>query len=261
MLRVPGKVDGIPLFFALFLGAFAILPSVLGGWVGLLLGGLLGVPAGWFAWMCIPSSATLDAEGLTFRKKLRTQRVLWSEVVALGTGFGEPGTLLVRLNHEAAFDHQVPASDAIPKKKLLQHALEHWKAAGGDGTTFDVTQTFLESTRQLRQGVEKLAEIQNDTSCEVREERDPELVLVVKATSRTPAGMTSAIRRVVESALTGLRYNPEFSGEIRLSLITTELPPVLLGPSFEKVVEQLDSDFSKRGITASGGRPLRFTLR
>jgi hypothetical protein len=261
---------------------------------------LFGGFAALFAIECIPTWIEMDERGLRFRKKLRVERIQWAEVAALGTSIPSeisPGELLVRLTPEACatrkhadpdsmFHVSVPAVEALPQAKLLEEARRRWEDAGGSGNVFDLLGEFFEAGRTLRKGVETLLEIQrranpetaaaldrmkgrtptppkadDDVYCTMLHVRgDDALLFVIVAGSDDLDALAATIRDAADHLVREHRYNPEFGGEIRISLVPDLTPNTdELRAHMDRLTEDLARTFAARGVVATFGRSIRLS--
>lgn len=322
-LRVEGEPHPVPLVFGTFFTLLAL------GFVGIAIFAdalALGLVAGAFfgglgvwAWLeCIPPRIELDTEGLSFRKKLRKGRVLWTEVAALGTSIPSevsPGSLLVRLTPEACaargkleagkmYHFDIPATEACRQEQLLEQAVARWELAGGDGSVFDVLGELRTAGRQLAKSAKTLLELQRQANPEAAAALDamrgiapprkgPEVVaLSASVTDGGPPGVPddiycavmhvraetgdlffcvvaggedleqlgATIRRVVERLVREHRFNPEFGGELEISLVPDLTPDTAaLKSRMNALVAEIEAGFQRSNVVATQARPIRLT--
>lgn len=213
-----------------------------------------------FAIECIPTWIEMDEHGLRFRKKLRVAEVQWTEVEALGTSIPSeisPGELLLRLTPDACatrkgadpdsmFHVSVPALEDFPQAKLLEAARVRWEAAGGRGAAPAAAAPTAD----------------DDVYCTTLHVRgdDDRLCFVIVLGGEDPDALVSTIRRTVDHLTREHRYNPEFGGEIRISLVPDLTPNTEgLRARMDLLTEELGRTLAERGVVATFGRPIRLS--
>lgn len=266
--------------------------------IGLVIVLIFGLLCGLFALECIPPWVELDDSGIRFRVKLQVRSVAWNEIAALGTGLANeehPGSLLVRLTAEACdkrgfvrkdamFHYDVPAVPSCRQDELLPLVLGYWQFHGGSGETFTLMGMFLQSSRDLRKAATDLAELQrranpglphaiamqtaakstgeDDVYCSVLHVRSPRGALffcVIAGSDRLDA-LTSTIGSTVERLVREHRFNPEFEGEIQISLVPDLTPKTsALETRMDEFVPALEERLAKSGQRATGGNPIRIS--
>lgn len=197
------------------------------------------------------------------------------------------------VRREAMFHHDVPAVPSCRQEELLELAVEHWQSHGGSGETFTMMGALLQSTKDLRKAAEDLVELQRRANPgtaafmdAMREARGPRATAVqtsavspnddvycsilhvknsagglffcIVAGSDRLDALTSTIGATVERLAREHRFNPEFEGEIQISLVPDLTPKTeALVTRMEEFVPALERKLAKSGLGATGGRPIR----
>jgi hypothetical protein len=257
-LRLHGEVHPVPLVFAVLFGCLALVGAVLALAgdtlsVGVVVFVIFATLAVLFALECIPPWVEIDAGEIRYREKLRKGRVRYAEIRALGIGLENEenaGSLLVRLTdaacaergivrRDASFHVSIPAVPSCRQKELLERAVARWQEAGGSGETFSLLEDFLESGRSLRRAASDLMQLQadDDVYCSVLHVKNDSggLFFCIVAGSERLEDLAHTIRHTAERLVREHRFNPEFGGEIQISLVPD------LTPNTSALKERMDS--------------------
>lgn len=293
-LRLDGELHPVPFVFAILFSCLTLIGLALalfgdGLVVGVVVSLIFGTLAVLFALECIPPWVELDDSGIRYREKLRTDRVSYDEIQALGTGLENaehPGSLLVRLTEDACrrrgilrrdamFHISIPAVPICRQNELLEIAVERWKDSGGAGTTFSLIEEFFETGATLRKASQDLLELQrqanpvtaageatssdDDIYCSILHVRNDSggLFFCIVAGGDRLDALVITIRDTAERLLREHRFNPEFSREIQVSLVPDLTPDTpALKARMDELVTSLAGD-PRRALRISWahGRP------
>jgi hypothetical protein len=153
----------VPLVFTLIFGLLALglsgVALLIREPMAMVLDSVFIALTAFFAWHLIPGRIELDERGITWRRKLRTQRVEWTEVQQLTTGLAlgdeMTGWVTIHLTNTAAGLRgglpllSVHSVTGMQQEELLERMKGLWKAAGGSGSTGTIGDVMRETTDQL----------------------------------------------------------------------------------------------------------------
>lgn len=262
----------VPVVFGT-LFALAGLGCVLGfaftGAVGLLLGtGFFFSLLGFIAWHGLPVRIVLDERGVTWRRKVRTQHVAWSEIASLSTGLeaeGFAGWVTLRLTHTGAGLRKgtpqlsVPAVEDVPQRELVKLIRERWEAAGGSGETRTLVDDLRETTRDLATMGHAIEQLARGEPVEPLRPPVPfrvELGSRVKVTSDAddPIALYSTLWAAGLAQAREQRFNPAFTGALEFVLTTPRTP--VLDEQLQKLASHLAAECERVGLRTTGDEPI-----
>jgi len=283
-VRVTAKAELVPWVGAVLfsLVAVSMVPLLVGG------SAVIGAPFvlffGAFAvafWIeLLPRWIELDEEGLRSRKKFRIERIPWRDVSAVGVlrvTLGGPGRLLVKLTIEACvargipndgrpFDLALDAFAELPQDRLLAMTLAHWRRAGGDGARLDLRPSHTRDPQQrgAPDRVDRVAAPSTESfSAVIHAVKDDgrAFVVVIIGAERTDAVTTTA-RQSCRIVVDEQRFNPNFSGEVRIALVPDSTPnTVELHAEMDGLVADLEAELARSGRMTTDGSPIRLSWR
>lgn len=193
---------------------------------------------------------------------------------------------------DGLYQLEVPAVPTCRQSELLELAVEHWESHGGSGETFTLMGALLQSAKDLRKVATDLVEIQrranpgaaafmdamhdaraesvetsapvasDDVYCSILHVKNPEggLFFCIIAGSDRLDALTATIRSTAQRLAREHRFNPEFGGEMQISLVPDLTPKTkALEERMDAFVPELEANLAKAGLGATGGHPIRIS--
>jgi len=273
-LTLRDDVHPVPAVLGSILALFGIVVLALGGWGVVIPAAVLLGLASFFAWHCIPSRIDLDAQAITWREKLTTRRVEWTEVDHLSTGLEAEefaGWVTLYLTKTATGRRGVPvlsvrAPAHTPQKELLVLMRQRWEAAGGSGETTDLMQEMKRTTADLVTASKSVVQLVRGEkpdplvpparfSVEAPfDDRGQQLVRLT-TTSDDPLAISPGAWDAGLAQAREQRFNPAFKGELEFVLTTPQTPE--LQQLMDELCKKLSAELERVGLQTMSGEPIK----